>query len=90
MIFEADKHAREEAQIDPHRAITELELGGRTEKSLADAGISEVGHIIDMLTKGEESLLAIKGFGQKSLADLKKALRKLGYKFSEVTEEIIE
>ena len=85
--FEAEKQAREEAQIDPSRSITELELGARTEKSLAEAGISEVGHVIDHLMKGEDSLLAIKGFGQKSLADLKKALRKLGYKFPEDIEE---
>ena len=85
--FEAEKQAREEAQIDPSRKITELELGARTEKSLAEAGITEVGHVIDHLMKGEDSLLAIKGFGQKSLADLKKALRKLGYKFPEDIEE---
>ncbi len=85
--FEAEKQSRQEAQIDPTRAITELELGARTEKSLAEAGITEVGHVIDQLAKGEASLLAIKGFGQKSLADLKKAIRKLGYKFSEEIEE---
>ncbi len=85
--FEAEKQAREETQIDPSRTIAELELGTRTEKSLAEEGITEVGHVLDRLAKGEDNLLAIKGFGQKSLADLKKALRKLGYKFSEEIEE---
>ena len=88
--YEAEKHAREEAQIDPSRAIAELELGARTEKSLAEAGVTEVGHVIDRLAKGEDDLLAIKGFGQKSLADMKKALRKLGYKFPEAMEDLPE
>lgn len=81
--YTAKKQAREEAQVDPTRSITELELGGRTDKALVDAGITEVGHILEHLAEGEETMLAIKGFGQKSLADLKKALRKMGYKLPE-------
>jgi large subunit ribosomal protein L31 len=86
--FEAEKQAREETQVDPSRAITELELGARAEKSLTEAGITEVGQVFDRLVESEEGLLAIKGFGQKSLSDLKKALRKIGYKLSEATEEV--
>jgi len=85
--FEAEKQAREESQVDPSQAIKELELGARAEKTLAEAGITEVGQVIDRLVESEEGLLAIKGFGQKSLSDLKKALRKIGYKLSETTEE---
>ena len=86
--FEAEKQARDEAQVDPSRAIAELELGARAEKSLTEAGITEVGQVFDRLVESEEGLLAIKGFGQKSLSELKKALRKLGYKLSEATEDV--
>jgi large subunit ribosomal protein L31 len=37
---------------------------------------------------GEASLLSIEGFGRKSLADLKKRLRQLGYQLPEAAEEI--
>ncbi|MEN8173456.1 MAG: DNA-directed RNA polymerase subunit alpha C-terminal domain-containing protein [Chloroflexota bacterium] len=86
--YEAKKQAREEAQVDPSRAVTDLELGGRTEKILAEAGITELGHVMDRLAEGEDALLAIKGFGRKSLADLKKALRKFGYTLPEDVEEL--
>jgi large subunit ribosomal protein L31 len=38
---------------------------------------------------GEASLLAIEGFGRKSLADLKKRLRQLGYQLPEAASEIV-
>ena len=41
-----------------------------------------------MLETGEASLLAVDGFGRKSLADLKKRLRQLGYELPEAAEEI--
>jgi len=84
--FEAKKQAREESQVDPERAIADLELGVRTDKTLAEAGITKLGDVMDRLAEGEDALLAIKGFGRKSLADLKKALRKLGYKLPEDAE----
>jgi large subunit ribosomal protein L31 len=43
---------------------------------------------MEKLELGEASLLAIDGFGRKSLADLKKSLRRLGYELPEAAEEI--
>jgi len=86
--FEAKKQAREEAQIDPRRPVADLKLGARTDKTLVEAGITELGQIMERWAEGEDALLAIKGFGRKSLADLKKALRKLGYKLPEPAEEL--
>jgi DNA-directed RNA polymerase alpha subunit len=37
---------------------------------------------------GESTLLSVEGFGRKSLADLKKALRRLGYQLPEAAAEI--
>jgi large subunit ribosomal protein L31 len=41
------------------------------------------GQFLEKLAEGEEKVLAIDGFGRKSLADVKKALRRLGYKLPE-------
>lgn len=82
----ADQKAQASARVAPDRPIAELELGARTEKALADAGMTEVGHVLDRLESGEETLLDVKGFGRKSLADLKKALRRLGYELPEAVE----
>jgi DNA-directed RNA polymerase alpha subunit len=65
-----------------------LEIGARATDSLAKAGIVTVGQALDKFALGEETLLAIDGFGRKSLADLKKRLRQFGYTVPEVGEEI--
>jgi large subunit ribosomal protein L31 len=38
---------------------------------------------LEILAQGEDKVLAIDGFGRKSLADVKKALRRLGYTLPE-------
>lgn len=58
--------------------IADLELGSRAEKALAQAGLLTVGQALERLQQGEETLLAIEGFGRKSLIDLKKRLRQRG------------
>ena len=81
--------AREAARTSLDRSITELNLGERANEALAKAGITTVGHALDKLSQGESGLLAIDGFGRKSLTDLKKRLRQFGYDLPEAAEEII-
>jgi large subunit ribosomal protein L31 len=80
--------AREAAKVSPERPIAELELGTRATDSLARADITKVGQVLEMLETGEASLLAVEGFGRKSLADLKKRLRQFGYQLPEAAQEI--
>jgi large subunit ribosomal protein L31 len=82
----AEKKAQAAARVSPKRPVADLDLGSRTEKALAEVGITEVGHVLERLELGETHLLEIKGFGRKSLADLKKALRRLGYTLPEAAE----
>jgi large subunit ribosomal protein L31 len=84
-----DLEAREAARISPERTVAELELGPRPTDALAKAGITTVGQVLDKLSLGGEALLAIDGFGRKSLADLKKRLRQFGYTIPEAGEEIV-
>ena len=84
----SDVEARESARTSPDRPIAELELGTRASEALAKGGIVNVGQVLEKLAIGEDSLLAIEGFGRKSLADLKKRLRQFGYALPEIGEEI--
>ena len=86
--FIDEVEAREAAKVSPERPISELELGKRATDALAKADILKVGQALEMMETGEASLLAIEGFGRKSLADLKKRLRQFGYQLPEAAEEI--
>jgi large subunit ribosomal protein L31 len=81
--YVADKNARETERISPERPVADLDLGKRPTDALAKAGIKKVGQFMNKLAEGEEAVLAISGFGQKSLIDVKKKLRALGYEFPE-------
>ena len=83
-----EKEARESARVSPLRPIEELELGNRATEALRKAGITNVGEVLDRLAEGEAAVLAIEGFGRKSLSDLKKRLRQFGYQLPEAAEEI--
>jgi len=82
------KKAKEVAGKSPERAITELEMSSRVNEALAKAGITEVGQFLAKLAEGDAAALAIEGFGQKSLVDIKKKLRAMGYNLPEPTAEV--
>jgi len=78
-----DQKSRAEAKVSPRRAIADLEMGSRPVEALARAGITTVGQFIEKLNEGEDAALSIEGFGRKSLIDIKKKLRALGYALPE-------
>jgi DNA-directed RNA polymerase subunit alpha len=59
--------------------IEHLDLSVRVFNSLKRTGITTVGEVMDMLAKGEETMLAIRNFGDKSLDELRDKLREKGY-----------
>ncbi|HUH96574.1 MAG TPA: DNA-directed RNA polymerase subunit alpha C-terminal domain-containing protein [Anaerolineales bacterium] len=79
------KKAREAAKKSPERPIGELGLSTRSTEALTKAGITEVNQLLKKLSEGEAAVLAIEGFGQKSLIDAKKKLRALGYELPEAS-----
>jgi large subunit ribosomal protein L31 len=79
---------RSEERTSPDRPVEELELGKRSTEALLGAGLKTVGQVLEKLEGGETSLLELSGFGRKSLIDLKKKLRTLGYKLPAAAEEI--
>ncbi len=87
--FVETQKAREMARTSPARPVTELELGNRPTEALIKAGLTTVGQVLEKLAEGEASLLAVEGFGRKSLIDLKKRLRQLGYELPAAAEDIV-
>ncbi|MCP4139422.1 MAG: 50S ribosomal protein L31 [Chloroflexi bacterium] len=78
-----EKTTKEQARVSPTRSIDELELPKRSNDALLKAGITNVGEFMKKYEEGEKAVLAISGFGQKSLIDAKKALRTMGYDLPE-------
>jgi large subunit ribosomal protein L31 len=85
--FVAQKEAKAASQTSPERPLAELELGKRALDAFKAAGIENAGQFIKKLGEGDEAVLAIDGVGRKSLADAKKALRRLGYDLPETEAE---
>ena len=54
--------------------IEQLDLSVRVFNSLKRTGITNVGEVLEMLNRGEEAMLTIRNFGQKSLAELREKL----------------
>jgi len=77
-ISEAEE--RESSKVSPDRPLEEFEVSTRATNMLVEAGITTAGELIAKLEEGgDDALLAIDGFGRKSLADFKKAMRRMGY-----------
>lgn len=74
-----EQKSREEARTSLSKSLTELQLAPRAFDALQRAGISTIGDVIARLSAGDNALLAIEGFGRKSLIDLKRQLRQKGY-----------
>lgn len=77
--IQAALKAHQEAVASGALSVTELELGTRTNRILESEDINTIADLIARLEEGEDTLLQIAGFGQKSLIDVKKRLRAGGY-----------
>jgi large subunit ribosomal protein L31 len=87
--YKDEVEARVAARVSPERPVQELELGTRPTDALLKSGIVSTGQILERLAQGEDKLLAIDGFGRKSLADLKKRLRQFGYELPQSPDQIV-
>lgn len=67
--------------------IEQLDLSVRVFNSLKRTGITRVGELLDMLDRGEETMLAIRNFGEKSLEELKRQLQLKGFLEADEGEE---
>ncbi len=69
--------------------IENLDLTVRVFNSLKRTGITTVGDVLELLDKGEDAILSIRNFGEKSLTELKEKMIEKGF-LEEEEEETTE
>ncbi len=70
--------------------IEQLDLSVRVFNSLKRTGITKVGEVLDMLDKGDEAMLAIRNFGEKSLRELQSQLMIKGFLAADQDDSVID
>jgi DNA-directed RNA polymerase subunit alpha len=74
--------------------IENLDLSVRVFNSLKRTGITTVGEVLELLEKGDEAVMSIRNFGEKSLDELRTKMQEKGYledeEESEEQEEEVE
>ena len=68
--------------------IENLDLSVRVFNSLKRTGITTVGNVIELLEKGDEAVMSIRNFGEKSLQELRDKMREKGFLPDETEEEL--
>jgi large subunit ribosomal protein L31 len=84
-----EKKARETSHVSPERSVKEIGLPVRATEALEKAGLDNIGKLLVKMAEGEAAMLTIEGFGRKSLIDMKKSLRQMGYDLPSAAEEIV-
>lgn len=85
---EDDEEARLTSEIY-ETPIENLDLSVRVFNSLKRAGIVTVGEVLELLEKGEDAIMSIRNFGDKSLDELQQKMVDKGYIQTE-EENVIE
>ena len=70
--------------------IESLDLSVRVFNSLKRTGVTTVGDVIELLDKGEEAVMSIRNFGEKSLDELQEKMVEKGYIKNETEESEAE
>jgi DNA-directed RNA polymerase subunit alpha len=86
-ISEETLAAISEDQIEGSRLTSEmietpienLDLSVRVFNSLKRTGITTVGEVLELLEKGDEAVMSIRNFGEKSLDELRQKMREKNY-----------
>lgn len=87
--FDIGGIVEQQIQVEPERdgrpnqlydkPIEELDLSVRVFNSLKRTGITTIGDVLDMLERGQDAMLAIRNFGEKSLDELVEKLQEKSY-----------
>ena len=78
IVEEAEETGRLTSEII-ETPIENLDLSVRVFNSLKRTGITTIGEVIDLLEKGDEAVMSIRNFGEKSLEELRLKMTEKGY-----------
>ncbi|MGZ6347183.1 MAG: DNA-directed RNA polymerase subunit alpha C-terminal domain-containing protein, partial [Anaerolineales bacterium] len=67
--------------------VESLDLSVRVFNSLKRTGIITVGDVLELLEKGDQAVMSIRNFGEKSLEELRLKMREKGYLKDEPKKE---
>ena len=67
--------------------VESLDLSVRVFNSLKRTGITTVGDVLELLEKGDQAVMSIRNFGEKSLEELRMKMREKGYLKDEPKKE---
>jgi DNA-directed RNA polymerase subunit alpha len=67
--------------------VESLDLSVRVFNSLKRTGITTVGDVLDLLEKGDQAVMSIRNFGEKSLEELRSRMQEKGYLKNELKKE---
>ena len=81
MLLQADPEEPEEIISSEvfEIPIEQLDLSVRVFNSLKRTGITSVGEVLDHMSRGDEAMMSIRNFGDKSLAELREKMIERGY-----------
>ena len=68
--------------------VESLDLSVRVFNSLKRTGITTVGDVLDLLEKGDQAVMSIRNFGEKSLDELRQRMIEKGYMKDEIQKEL--
>ena len=74
-----DRPVKRPKQERVETPIENLDLSVRVFNSLKRTGITNVGDVLELLNKGEEAVMSIRNFGEKSLDELRDKMREKGF-----------
>ena len=67
--------------------VESLDLSVRVFNSLKRTGITTVGDVLELLEKGDQAVMSIRNFGEKSLDELRSKMQEKGYLKDEQKKE---
>jgi DNA-directed RNA polymerase subunit alpha len=80
----AGSHLTSEVAETP---VESLDLSVRVFNSLKRTGITTVGDVLELLDKGDQAVMSIRNFGEKSLDELRTKMREKGYLKDEIKKD---
>ena len=90
MLAAVDEEVEEASRLTSEMIetpIENLDLSVRVFNSLKRTGITTVGEVLELLEKGDEAVMSIRNFGEKSLDELRHKMQEKGYLEDEDAEE---
>lgn len=90
LVEEAEEEASRLTSEMIETPIENLDLSVRVFNSLKRTGITTVGEVLELLEKGDEAVMSIRNFGEKSLEELIQKMTEKGYLDEDEEEEEAE